>query len=125
MDRLDLLMSKCSQDIAEIAASESEITSSSNRLLNELAFVRTSNLTKSDQETVKRNTEAMLNILMTYTNPNTLTNLSAPLSSAHPSQEDKDKNCKMPTSDDEDHQMVHNSVNDFVIFFIDGTMDLN
>lgn len=67
MERLDQLMVQCREDIADIASSECDITSTSNRLLYELATVRQSTATKSDQDAVKMNIEAMLNILIAYT----------------------------------------------------------
>lgn len=109
MDRLDKLMAQCRQDVAEIASSESEITSTSNRLLYELASARQTNMTQSVQESVKRNTEAMLNILVTYTttvdHPSNLS--TAPFRSALPAHPSQPDNCRLPTGNDEDGQLVH------------------
>lgn len=118
MDRLDQLMAQCSQDMAEIAASESEITSSSNRLLCELASARQTNMTKLDQETVKRNTETMLNFLITYTNNiDHSENKSAALSSALPVHLLPPDNRKMPANE-ENMELIHDSVTDCVSIFL-------
>lgn len=67
MDRYDNLMRQLTSDVQRIGVAESEIASSSNRLLAELNATQRNNLSAEMTRTYRQNAERMLRTMITFT----------------------------------------------------------